>query len=466
MRLVLGIALLLLAGCVAPAAVHPASDAVTDVEARASAVIQQSHDHADAKAHALAVNVRELGHAVGFNEKIPDGAVYGEEVVKGGFTFLVYENKPGPVATVESGFFVFNTSDPENPRVIANVPTQASGADIDVSDDGHWLFLSTQRNGYPYTESVSASNGPEGEFPRGTYIYDITDKAHPKFESFNPLPPNGPHTITYYNDHGRELLLENTYDILFTVYPQNVGQNQLSQKTVITELTTTPTGQHVLKPLAIYQRLVPDDADHQRFPHDAFLAENPITHTLVMYVAYWDTGMVLVDMSDPSNPKELSTFADVAPSHLVHAHSVKPFPALVGGKVVAVIEPEIPTGDETSQFTFVDVTDPAHPQKLGYWKIPGNLTVDSPFIFSPHNFDTRVAPDGRALVALSHNYGGLWVLDATDPTSPRAIAFYQSDDSERANRPVNPGFGTVFFQGEDLVAPEYDTGLYTLALVR
>lgn len=63
---------------------------------------------------------------------------------------------------------------------------------------------------------------------------------------------------------------------------------------------------------------------------------------------------------------------------------------------------------------------------------------------------------------LSHNHGGLWALDASDPTDPVARAFFFPDKTD--DGPVPSGFGTVFVQEGRIYAPEYRTGLYVLAL--
>src|SRR5438132_7128 len=51
------------------------------------------------------------------------------------------------------------------------------------------------------------------------------------------------------------------------------------------------------------QGCYPSDADCQQFnsPHDAWLQRSPAGHMLD-YVAYWDSGMRIVDVTDPAHP--------------------------------------------------------------------------------------------------------------------------------------------------------------------
>lgn len=443
-----------------------------DVEAYALPRLVQGHDHeTDHAEHAGRVGLDVLSVATG-----PDaaqGAGYGELVVKGDFAYLAISKSAGNVDPAGfGGFFILDVSDPAAPQTLGFWEGQPLG-DLEVTDDGAFAFAPTQRNGYPYSYALDVP--ADGLLPRGAAIVDVSDKANPTTVGYAPLPPNGPHTVNYFQmPDGRELLFAATYDILFTAYPENVGQNTATQKVVIYEFVRTPEPH--LVPLSVFQIVKPDEGDDQYLPHDATAHIDPATGRVIMDIAYWDLGLVTVDITDPSDPQELGRFSDVAPSQYVHTHLVRVFPGTIDGRVVGLLEPEIPTGDDSGTFTFVDLTDPAAPKKLGTWMAPGELIVDIPFKFSPHNFDLVCGGDGQVTgrqvdygapcadpqVVLSHNHAGLWVLDAADPTQPVARAFYFPEKTE--DGPVPSGFGTVFVQGGTIYAPEYRTGLHVMRL--
>ncbi|MHB8604162.1 MAG: LVIVD repeat-containing protein [Thermoplasmatota archaeon] len=476
----------LAAGCLAVKPSAPAvSSATADaVEAYALARLPQDHDHAKEPG----VHVGSIGFASDTFVPAEKGAyadreVYAEMAVRGGYAYVTYGPATGSFVQpgVDAGLIVYDVHSAAEPREIGRWHGEPLG-DVEVSADGNWVFASTQRNGYPYPETLTPGTDPLAESPRGTYVLDAHDKAHLAVASFEPLPPNGPHTITYVKlPDGRELLLACTYDIVFTTYPNNVGQNKASQKVVIYEIDDSPAGGKVLKPLSIFQRLDADTGDLQFFPHDATVHIDPASKKPIMDVAYWDLGLIEVDISDPANPVELSEFKDAGPSHYTHTHLVRVFPGSIDGRLVAVLEPEIPSGTDSGQYTFVDVTDAKAPKKLGYWALPGKHVIDKPFIFSPHNFDVACGGNGEVgapadawsrpcadpTVVLSHFHGGLWTLDASDPAMPRATGFFFPNVT-RTN--VDPsffpptGFMTTFMVNGTIYAPEVWTGLHVLTM--
>lgn len=415
-------------------------------------------------------------------DSYPGDEAYHELAVKGDHAYLTFGPSSGFVNPGdEAGFFVYDVSDPHDPQHVGTWLGQPLG-DIELTDDGAYVLASTQRNGYPYPYTIHQDAGPLGHAPRGTFIVDVTDPTSPETMSFAPLPTNGPHTITYtQHPDGRELVLQSTYDILFTSYPEDVGQNPATQKVVISELVRDgPEPQ--LVPLSTFQKTVGPEEEASHFPHDATVHVDPDDDRVIMDVAYWDFGLVTVDITDPADPTELATFSETGPSDYTQTHLVRVFPGTIDGKTTGVLEPEIPTGDDPGQFTFVDLSDPAKPEKLGHWSLPGNLVIDKPFVFSPHNFDLVCGASGQPVadaeaygepcedptVIASHFHAGLWALDASDPADPQPIGYFFPDIPREDLAPGYPftGFPTAFVVDGHVFAPELMTGLHTLELDR
>lgn len=485
----LTIALLLTAGCIGLAEDTAEEDVASqsvdrpseeDLRSFTRTRIVQDHDHAADVAHethAGELGIEQAGFAAMRSDgAYPDGEVYMEMAIQGEHAYVVFGPRSGFLNPGdEAGFAIFDVSDPSQPEEVGRWLGQPLG-DIEVSDDGDTVFASTQRNGYPYPFTVNPDAGATGHAPRGTYVVDVSDKTAPATETFVPLPTNGPHTITYEQlPDGTELLLQSTYDILFTTYPEDVGQNTATQRVVISEVVRE-AGTVTLERKSTFQKLVEPEQQAQHFPHDATIHVDPDTGRWIMDVAYWDFGLVTVDISDPSQPEELATFDDTGPSNYTQTHLVRVFPGTIDGKTVGVMEPEIPSGNDDGQFTFVDLSDPADPTKLGYWSLPGNKVVDQPFIFSPHNFELACGGDGQTVsepdpygspcedptVVASHFHAGLWVLDASDPTDPsaQAFAFPNVTRSNVGEGFPFTGFATVFVQDGTVYAPEIWTGLH------
>jgi hypothetical protein len=208
----------------------------------------------------------------------------------------------------------------------------------------------------------------------------------------------------------------------------------------------------------VYEVTDPPPAGKIYFPHDSFIERHPITGKLLLYVAYWDAGVRIVDISDLTQPREIAAYHDFAPSKLAQMHDVKTFPALLNGRHVTAAAPEIVTAPEHGQMTFFDTTDPASPKKLGYWTLPGSAVVDSPFDFSPHVFDT----DAQGHVVIGHYHAGVWLIDAHDPTNATTLGYYFPHEERPGYRGMQPNvWGARFFRGL-VVATDGPTGLYFL----
>ena len=60
---------------------------------------------------------------------------------------------------------------------------------------------------------------------------------------------------------------------------------------------------------------LPSDADCQQFTfaHEGFIQRHPVSGRVLDYVSYWDSGLRIVDVTDPRHPVEVGAF-DYTPS--------------------------------------------------------------------------------------------------------------------------------------------------------
>ena len=155
-------------------------------------------------------------------------------------------------------------------------------------------------------------------------------------------------------------------------------------------------------------------------PHDVSIAVHPLTGRTYAYIAYWDLGVVIVDVTDPANPTKVGAADDfgLAPSREIHM--ARQSEALIDGKVIVVAEPEIGSQATTGYMSMIDVSDPTAPVFVSNWKIPGDADSAGGGR-GPHYFDLR---DGR--VALASYSAGFWVFDIHDATNlltPRTVGY-------------------------------------------
>lgn len=440
----------LIAGCAAPTADVRDPVPAPQLAPFVGEPIVQDHDHADRAAHNASQGLRLVAHVKPWG----DGSEYGaggvnEFAIRGQYVFVSRSNPEG-------GFAVVDLSDPRAPRVVGDFRSEGGG-DIEVTSDGRFVLLMTQRT-LPGQQTLDAAT-PLARAPRGVYVVDVSDPTRPALSSFFPLPTNGPHTAFYYRDRsGQEIVALQTYDLVTDPTSGALeATNPGTQRIWLTELVRDATGAR-LEPRGEYAVTSLPPSGQLYFPHDAYIERHPVTGARLMYVAYWDAGVRIVDITDLARPVEVAAHADFAPSALIAMHDVRPFPAPIAGRHVLAAGPEIVTAPEAGQVTFIDTTDPSAPEKLGHWSVPGNLTVDSPFLFSPHVFDL----DARGRLVIGYNHAGVWLVDASDPANATTLGFYLPHEERPGFSGTQPSvWGARFYRGY-VLATDGPTGLYVL----
>lgn len=196
---------------------------------------------------------------------------------------LVHSNEP--CAGGPGGFEVYNVDDPANPVHLAHVQVDEINPISDalfggLSDNGvHNLFLFTQGD----QDYVAAQS--EGAFD-GFQIFDITDPSNPSLAS----------------GWGAE-----------EVFDPGVGD--------LTDLGDPAQVDRVLN--AALWLLDGFGASANRFLHDFTITPDGTQ----AYLAHWDAGLILLDISDVSNPQVVSVALDPVNGSLdgeVNSHSVWP----------------------------------------------------------------------------------------------------------------------------------------------
>lgn len=410
MRTILVLSVLLLAGCAAPGTIvepTPEPGAYDALEAAIGAPVVEDHDHADPTLHEGSYNLALVAAVRGEEGRTPQPTEsYIETAIKGDHAYL---SRTGP----DQGLVIFDVSDVENPTQVGYLNLEAGfEPDIEVSDDGRWAFWETQR--FPTSAELPNPLEPGANLHRGVHIVDITDKANPRWAGYSPTWPDGPHSITYANISGRHIVFQSVYAFAYAYANVEVPG---AQRLVISELDTSlPIAS--LRTLAEY--VDPEAQGLERMPHDVSIYVHPVTGRTYAYVAYWDVGVVILDVTDPANPERVGAIQDFGPAGYADIHMARQFPQTIAGRVVVVAEPEIGAQPDSGYITFHDVTDPANPTFLSAWLLPGNLTSAGGSL-GPHYFDVM---DGR--VALASYHAGFWVIDVHDETNllhPRTVAY-------------------------------------------
>lgn len=401
----------LLAGCVGvPDSAAPAPQLPDELARLIGEPIEQLHDHTDASLHTGSFGLR----FVNWSPLIP------EELGTEGFAGLRIVDHYAFLATdgAHAGFLVVDVADPRAPRLVSQYVTPGGASQEAVpSWDGDTVFLNLQRR--PAPEEILAD--PARGTGTGIQIIDTSDKENPRFESFFPVEVVGTHVMFYTEWQGKAYLIFNGQPLRQGLPTGDVYTPPPGNSVKIAEIVDV-AGTRTLRVVGEYRFVETLAARTSQgcFPHDQWAEEHPETGQLLLYIAYWDCGAVIVDISDPTMPTLLAYDDEMAPSTRNRIHFFRPDPTPRGGRTIAWSGPEIDLSPgEPGYVRAYDVTDPGAFGQIGHWRLPGEVENDKPFLFTPHNFDYR-----GDLMALAHYHAGVWILNVSDPTRPHHVAYY------------------------------------------
>lgn len=228
-------------------------------------------------------------------------------------------------------------------------------------------------------------------------------------------------------------------------------------------------------------KLKDDRPDYARagvnYSHDLYVQDDRA------YVAYWDAGVIVLDVSDPSDPELIAQFGaapeadepippldvDASPDEFMEVFPRERYLSLPGN--VHYVEPS-PDGDvlyagaeaflgEPGGIDSWDVSDLDEPTEVAHIDAPpGGEEIDPGAELDPenrdillnthsaHNFDVREDRLHSAWYG-----GGVRVHDISDPTSPEEIASFQDEDST---------FWSAIAADDVTIASDIDRGIVVL----
>jgi hypothetical protein len=142
----------------------------------------------------------------------------------------------------------------------------------------------------------------------------------------------------------------------------------------------------------------------------------------VAYLGYGDAGMVVLDVSDVSEPKVLSKLS-WSPGGDTHTCLPLPGRALVVTTDEAVKDR---CDEEEKLVRVIDVEDVRAPRVIGVCPPPDRSFCDEGLRFGPHNLHENLPGSYRSetLVFVTYFNAGLRVYDLADPAAPREVAFW------------------------------------------
>lgn len=258
------------------------------------------------------------------------------------------------------------------------------------------------------------SAGPEQYFPWGPGIVmlNLEDPKDPKFEDWVSQPVIGPHSVTAHEVDGH-------------IYATSSVTNLVHDASYYTffEVTETPAGGKLV-PLSVIQAPGPRLLDTGNGHIDVYLAKHPATNKVTAWLANWDDGVRIYDMTNMRAPTLVGAWKD---GNVGALHTTYPLPQMTGDRHYTIAGQEVgePTELPSGWIYILDDTDPANVKEVGRWTLPikpmwkslnkGNGGLD----FSPHYVGVQ-----NDTLFVTNYHGGMWALDISDPTRPDAIGLF------------------------------------------
>jgi hypothetical protein len=343
----------------------------------------------------------------------------------------------------DQGVAVISTVDPMNPTLTDRLSTHitsdaltSDSADLDLV--GRYLAVSHQ----PWSA---------GGFS-GISIYDTrSDPYHPTLLRRVAMP-GGIHTVQIDPEveSGRPYAYANDFE--FGV-EKVIIVNILTGKDVATYQSPEPQG------------CFPSDADCKQFnsPHEGFLMRHPRSGRMLDYVSYWDSGLRIVDVSDPTKPTEVGSFDYPGQPGNCCAHYAAPTPS--GDWVYQ--EDEIGVGGTGGVHVLDTHTCDGNayctPIQVGSWHINGHPVqaaasngrgsgsyhgvIQRFFTWDAHNLDVK----GENTLLVANYTMGIRLVDTSLKTSPVETSFYLPNANK--NLACNQN---CFFQGRETWGAYFD----------
>lgn len=371
-----------------------------------------SHNHADPGQHRFACELRAAA-TLDLREQIPEPVLFGEIDVAGTIAVMA-------IAFPESGFVVFDITDPARPVYRSRFRSEPCetetdldcGADVKLSPDGKTAFLAIQR--------ASSSRLAESRRTKpGIAVVDISDPAKPVLQFFHALAPVGVHMLAYHQIQGRPYIVARVRGLgpvkrLPGVSILAVEGNSLRR------VSDIPT----------------------QGAHDVFLFDDPSDGKTYLYISGAQAGgLFIYDVTDPARPGQVGSWSPrpEVQDNLWYMHNAWTF--RLGSRRLTFAGAELYTkagsleaghGTIAGPLWLVDTTDHRRPVMIGEWRNPGRHAAGD-LTFSPHS--TWYAGDG--ITWTSHYHGGVWLLDWTQvfegaSRRPRELAYHVP---HVANRP-------------------------------
>ena len=324
------------------------------------------------------------------------------------------------------GFSVIDVRDPRNPKPVHYEPSAPNTWNIHLQTAGDLMLVINAKNMFAAEEfqneaeyysgqigkkvgTADAEQPHERNWKAGMTVYNIANPAEPKEIAFMPVDGGGIHRLWYTGGDWAyaSVLLDGFTDYIFMTI-------DISDPTKPKE-----AGRYWLPGMNAADGEMPDDASRRGGLHHA------IIHGDRAYGAWRDAGLVIMDISDRTNPT-LITHKNWSPPYGGGTHNALPLP----DRDLLIVADEAVLDHAADGIKYIwifDIREPKNPVSIATFPTPDDADyVAKGGHFGPHNiYENR--PDGLVssdTIYSTYQNAGVRVFDISNAYQPKEVAAF------------------------------------------
>ena len=299
------------------------------------------------------------------------------------------------------GTTVLDVSNPKEPKVVQQLKIPPFTHSHKVQIAGDLLIVNYEK--YPM--------GPSGTFPdrAGIQILDIADPVNPRELGFFQTGGRGVHRVWYSGGQYAHV----------SATPEGFSDRIM----MIVDLSDPTQPQEVSKWWE--PGMWTAGGEKPTWSSDLRIsAHHPVVWKDRAYWGFWDLGIIIMDISDPAQPQEVSRLG-WGPADGGHTHTAMPLP----NRNLVVVTDEATTAncDEVAKrVRLVDISDETKPRVISKFPEPQGDYCERGLRFGPHNVHENRPGSfiSDQIIYVTYFNAGLRVVDISDAENPKEIAYY------------------------------------------
>ncbi|MEU7987406.1 hypothetical protein AB0B56_21310 [Streptosporangium canum] len=364
-----------------------------------------------------------------------------------------------------TGFSIYDIRKPKKTSLVSSVI--CPGGQMDVAVYGNLLFGAVDSSRNNDSCSSTSQSASVKESWEGVRIFDISDKKNPKY--VKAVETNcGSHTLTLVPGKGRDR--RNVY-LYISSYSPSASFPDCQPPHDLISIVKVPLGNPAGASVVGTPNLFPDGGNPgeptQQYPYRTSATTG--CHDITVFPekniaagACMGEG-ILMDISDPVNPKVTATARDDENFAFWHSATFNNagtkvvFTDELGGGGAATCNAAI--GPNRGANAYYDIAGGGLAFK-GYFKIPRHQADTENCV--AHN-GSLIPVKGKDIMVQAWYQGGISVVDFTDSANPQEIAFFERGPDSTAPA-LSGGFWSAYYYNGYIYGSDFNLGLDVLKI--